>query len=349
MIEIRRLEWLLLLIGIGWILSLLSPILMPFVISALLAYLGDPLVKRLEGYRWPRTYGVLLVFTLLFLMLTGAMVLLLPHLERQIDMLLAKLPEYIQWLEAVVLPWVNAKLPMETDPDQVGLLRQAVTEHWSKAGGLLATLVSSVSQSGMMLLGWLASLVLIPVITFYLLRDWDKLMAAIADLLPGRIRQTSIDLAQEVDQVLGGFLRGQLSVMLILGLIYGLGLWLAGLELALLVGLIAGLVSFVPYLGLIVGLLMAVVASVLQYQGMDILHWILLVFVIGQILESVFLTPKLVGDRIGLHPVAVIFAVMAAAQIYGFFGVLLALPVAAVVMVLVRYSLKKYRASAAFT
>jgi predicted PurR-regulated permease PerM len=194
-------------------------------------------------------------------------------------------------------------------------------------------------------LAWVANLLLIPVLTFYFLRDWDWLVARVRALLPRPVEPTVSRLARESDEMLGGFLRGQLSVMVSLGAVYATGLWLAGIDLALLIGMLAGLVSFVPYLGFIVGAGVALVAALVQHG--DWLHVLLVigVFSVGQVLESFVLTPWLVGDRIGLHPVAVIFAVMAGGQLFGFLGVLLALPVAAVVMVLLRYAHQRYTAS----
>jgi predicted PurR-regulated permease PerM len=227
-------------------------------------------------------------------------------------------------------------------------LKQAIGAHWQEAGGFAATVLASVSQSGRALLGWVANLVLIPVVTFYLLRDWDVLVARVHDLLPRNSEPTVVRLARETDVVLGAFLRGQLSVMAALTLVYALGLWIVGLDLAFLIGLISGLVSFVPYLGFITGITLAGVAAYFQFHELLPLLWVALVFGIGQMFESMLLTPWLVGDKIGLHPVAVIFAVMAGGQLFGFIGVLLALPVAAVLMVLLREVRRRYVGSSLY-
>jgi predicted PurR-regulated permease PerM len=202
-----------------------------------------------------------------------------------------------------------------------------------------------MTQSGVALLAWLANLVLVPVVTFYLLRDWDVLVARIHELIPRQQEPTVAKLARASDEVLGQFLRGQLTVMVALGVIYTTGLWLIGLDLALLVGMIAGLVSFVPYLGTIVGILLAGVAALMQFGDAMHLLYVAIVFAVGQSLEGMILTPLLVGDKIGLHPVAVIFAVMAGGQLFGFVGVLIALPVAAVVVVILRHMREVYTAS----
>jgi predicted PurR-regulated permease PerM len=183
---------------------------------------------------------------------------------------------------------------------------------------------------------------MIPIVAFYLLRDWDNLVARVRDLVPRRWLPTVTTLAGETDQVLAAFIRGQLSVMAALAVIYSLGLWIAGLDLALLIGLLAGLVSFVPYLGFIVGILAASLAVLVQTHELLPLVWILLVFGAGQMLESMWLTPWLVGNQIGLHPVIVIFAILAGGQLFGFVGVLLALPAAAVLAVLARHALRHW-------
>jgi predicted PurR-regulated permease PerM len=327
----------------------LSPILTPFVVAALLAYLGDPLVRRLMAYHMPRSLAVSVVFIGIFLLVIGLLLILVPSIEKQIERLLAKLPEYLRWIQQHVIPQINAWLPDNLLALDAESIRQTLQEHWRNAGGLLANVSKSLTQSGLAILAWLANLILIPILTFYLLRDWESLVGNIQGLLPRSILPTWNLLSAQVDEVLGAFLRGQLLVMLALGIIYTTGLWLVGLDFALLIGLLAGIVSFVPYLGLIVGILIAGVAAVLQFQGVDQLPAVAAVFIVGQLLEGMVLTPRLVGGRIGLHPVAVIFAIMAGGQLYGFFGVLLALPVAAVVMVLLRYVLKLYRESDLYT
>ncbi len=332
----------------GWLLYLLAPVLTPFLIAALLAYMGDPLADRLEAMRISRGLSVVIVFVVLSLLGLALLLILIPLLERQLGVLGGKLPGLIDWVQQSALPWVRERLGLHGLTVDLGTVKASVREHWQAAGGAAATLLSSVSHSGLVLAGWVANLLLIPVVTFYLLRDWDILVARVRELLPRSVEPVVVDLASQSDEVLGAFLRGQLLVMLGLAVIYATGLWLVGLDLALLIGFVAGMVSFVPYLGFIVGIIVAGIAALMQFHDAVHLIYVALVFGVGQLVEGTVLTPLLVGDRIGLHPVAVIFAVLAGGQLFGFFGVLLALPAAAVIMVLVRYAHRRYRHSALY-
>jgi predicted PurR-regulated permease PerM len=273
----------------------------------------------------------------------AVLLLLVPLIERQLVTLVESLPRYRDWLIGSLLPWLEERtgidLTVWLDPERI---IQLVREHWERAGGVAATLLGYLSRSGFALIGWLANIVLLPVLTFYFLRDWDLLVERIAALVPRDHIGTVRRLAHESDLVLGAFLRGQFSVMLALGALYAIGLWAVGLDLGLLIGVIAGLVSFVPYLGPATGVVLGVVAGTVQFGDWPHVAMILAVFGIGQAVESYWLTPKLVGDRIGLHPVAVIFAIMAGGQLFGFLGVLLALPVAAVANVLLGYAHERY-------
>jgi len=329
----------------GFLVYLLAPVLTPFLAAALLAYLGDPLADRLESRGLPRTAAVVVVFVLLLAMLALTLLLLVPAVGHQIEVLVSKLPLYLDWLQTNVGPWLQKTFGVEASLLDSTTLKSALQEHWSQFGGIAKSVVAWLSQSGMALVALLANLVLIPVVTFYLLRDWDSLIEKIHGLLPRKWEPTAVKLAKESDEVLGAFLRGQVLVMLVLAFIYSMGLWWVGLELALIIGLVAGLVSFVPYLGFIVGILLAGVAAMMQFHDSSILLLVAAVFGVGQALEGMLLTPLLVGDKIGLHPVAVIFAVMAGGTLFGFVGVLLALPVAAIVMVMLRHMQQVYRQS----
>lgn len=351
MTQARTWFWLGILLLSGWLVYLLAPVLTPFLAGALVAYLGSPLVDRLQGTRLSRTSAVVLVFSLFTLALLVLVLFLAPLLARQLEAaLVVQLPRMLEWLQGTALPFLGGLAGMETETlFDVERMKASLTAHWREAGGVAARVLESITRSGMALFAWLANLVLIPVVAFYLMRDWPRLLDHIDQGLPRRWAPTLRRLAAESDSVLGAFLRGQLLVMLALGLFYTLGLWLVGLELALLIGMLAGLVSFVPYLGFTIGVLAALLAGWFQFQDILPLVWVVAVFGVGQLLESFLLTPKLVGDSVGLHPVAVIFAIMAGGQLFGFVGVLLALPVASVAMVLLRHAYRRYRDSELYT
>ncbi|MEW6691439.1 MAG: AI-2E family transporter [Pseudomonadota bacterium] len=340
-------HWVVAALGLGlvvWLLAALQPILTPFFIAGLLAYLGDPLADRLER-RMPRTAAVSLVFLGLSLLLGLLVLIIVPQVAQQVVQMSTQWPQALEWVQHNLLPrfteWTGMTVNLDT-------LKAVLAQHWAQAGALTADVVGWLFGSGMSAVAWLANLVVIPVVTFYLLRDWDALIAWVRDFLPRNVEPTVSRLARESDDVLGSFLRGQLTVMLALGTIYTIGLWLAGLEQALLFGMLAGLVSFVPYLGVIVGGLGAGLAMLIQTQELISLLPVLAVFAVGQLLEGFVLTPWLVGDRVGLHPVTVIFAIMAGGQLFGFTGVLMALPVAAVLAVLIRHAHERYKASSLY-
>lgn len=349
---LRRLQWGLVAFAVLWLIGALGPILTPFVLAALLGWLGDPLVDRIERTGRSRGIAVSLVFLLMVLLLVLVLLILVPLIERQVVTLIDSLPVYREWLMGTAIPWMERRFGIEIsewmDPER---LIEWVRGHWQQAGGVATTFMSYVSRSGFALIALIVNLVLVPILTFYFLRDWDVLVARVSQLIPRDHYATVTRLARESDESLAAFLRGQFLVMLAQGAFYAIGLQLIGLRLGILVGLIAGLISFVPYLGATVGLIMMLLAAVVQAQGFD---WQLLilgtiVFTAGQLFESYVLTPRLVGDRIGLHPVAVIFAVMAGGQLFGFVGMLIALPVAAVANVLLRFAHERYQASRLYT
>lgn len=333
------------LVTAGVLIYLLAPVLTPFMVAAVLAYVGDPLVDRLERSGFSRTLAVSLVFGLLTLLVLALALVIIPLLVEQVGVLVRRLPAYLERLQGQVVPWFEARLGLDLPRLDSATLTAYAREHWPEAGGLLAAALGGASRTGLTLLAWFGNLLLVPVATFYLLRDWDVLLARVHDLVPRRAESVVGHLARQANEVLGAFFRGQLLVMSGLGLVYSVGLALLGLELALLIGLVAGLVSFVPYLGFAVGIVAAGVAALMQFGEWLPLVGVLAVFTVGQLLEGFVLTPWLLGDRIGLHPLAVIFSVLAGGQLFGFMGVLIALPVTAVIMVLLRYAHERYVAS----
>ncbi len=349
-----RILWVLILaVFLFWLLYRLAPVITPFALAAGLAYLGDPLVDRLERlkfWRWPvsRTAAVTVVFVLLTLLLAGMLLLVIPKTVEQIRQLIDRMPAILNWVVNTAIPWVEAKLGLEFPAMDVASLTETFASYWKELGSAAVNVIGSVSAGGQFVINVLLNFVLVPVVTFYLLRDWDKLIEGIRRLIPTRVEPIVSGLASEIDDVMGAFIRGQLMVMVALGLIYTAGLWMIGLDLAFAIGMLAGLLSIVPYLGTLVGVVAALIAASFQFQ--DMIHPLLAlaVFGVGQTLEGMVLTPKLVGDKVGLHPVAVIFAVLAGGQLFGFLGILLALPVASALNVLLRYADAQYRQSHLF-
>ncbi|HEX7915472.1 AI-2E family transporter [Rudaea sp.] len=323
----------------------LAPVLTPFAIAAMFAYLFDPLADQLERWKLSRSAAVGIVFLALSLVVTLILLLLIPYLSRQVAAFIAALPQWFAWMQNIAVPWLHERFELDFEMPDMQQVVTVLQNHWKEAGGLATTIVAGISKSGFAVISWITRLVVVPVAFFYLLRDWDVMIAKIHDLLPRSIEPTVSRLARESDDTLSAFVRGQLSVMIALGVIYAVGLWAVGLSTGPLIGLIAGLISFVPYLGSITGILMGVIAAIVQYGDVTHVALVVAVFVVGQLLEGYVLVPRLVGEKIGLHPVAVIFAVLAGGELFGFLGVLLALPVASVLMVLLRYANERYRTS----
>jgi predicted PurR-regulated permease PerM len=330
----------------GWLLWRLAPVITPFAVAAGIAYLTDPLVDRLERVGVGRTLAVVLVFLLLTALLAVSLLVLVPILLRQARELIEQVPAWLDWATSTALPWLRDQLGLEAGSLGLDEAQQLLKESWQEISGAALDVLGTLGRGGVAVVTLITNLVLVPVVAFYLMRDWDKLIAGIQNLLPRRRVVAISGLAREIDEVLSAFIRGQLLVMLALGATYAAGLALIGLQAAFLIGLTAGLLSVVPYLGSIVGLAIAIGVAVFQFG--DVLHvvLVLVVFAVGQSLEGMVLTPILVGDKIGLHPVAVIFAVLAGGQLFGFLGILLALPVAAALNVVVRHIQDIYQHSA---
>lgn len=337
----------LMLLGLGLVLWLLSPILAPFLAAAILAYIFDPMVDALERRGVPRALGTVLAVLTLVLLVALLLVIILPLFYKEIAQLSQQMPGFLEEVKTKALPWVREKFGVDINLDAASF-RQFVTENLQDAGGIAKKVFSTVGVGGIAVMAFLINLVLIPVVFFYVLRDWDKLVANVDAMIPRRFHGTVTTLAHEIDAVLSEFLRGQISVVLIMALFYSLCLWLVGLHFWLPVGLITGLLVFVPYLGSGTGLVLGTIAAVMQFPSFTGVAMVWAVFGAGQLIEGFLVTPWLVGDRIGLHPVAVIFALLAFGQIFGFFGLLLALPASAAILVGLRHLQTNYRDSALY-
>ncbi|HEX5784252.1 MAG TPA: AI-2E family transporter [Burkholderiaceae bacterium] len=333
--QLRILAWAALALLAWAVLYLLSPVLLPFVVAGVLAYALQPLVERLARRRVPRWLGAGLAIGLLTAVLLAVLLLIVPVVTRQVPLLREQVPVLMEHLNAVLQPWAaRFGLDLAVDVNAVrDVLRKLVIGHESD---LMDSLLSSLRIGGSALAAVLGHLVLTPIVAYYLLLEWPDLVQRAKGFIPVRWQEGSQRFLDETDDVLGQYLRGQLLVMGALALFYTLGLALAGLKLALPIGVFTGLAVFVPYLGFGLGLVLGVLAAALQFQDLTGVLLVLGVYGVGQVVESMWLTPKLLGERIGLHPLAVIFALMAFGHLFGFVGVLVALPVSAVLLVALR-------------
>ncbi len=331
--------WLLIAVGliVAGLLYVLQPVLTPFLVGIGIAYLADPFADRLEAKGCGRTMATVIVFLILTLAFVAMIIGIVPLLVKQIQTLVQMLPHIEIWYNATLLPWLQSALGLDIKSMQLDLVSEGLSAEWKKAGGVISRVVTYATQSGMSFISALGSMAVVPVVAFYLLRDFDLLTSKIKALLPINVQPRVSAWAHESNDVLAAFMRGQLLVMLSLGVIYALGLSFVGLNYALLIGILAGLASIVPYLGFVIGIAVAMIIAFFQFDSYLPLALVFVVFSVGQMVESFVLTPLLVGDRIGLHPVAVIFSILAGGQLFGFMGILLALPIAAVIMVLLRH------------
>jgi predicted PurR-regulated permease PerM len=321
---------------IAALLHFLGSILTPFLIGAILAYFGSPLVTWAERHRVPRTVGTLLVILVILLLILALLLVLIPLVQSEIGQLTRRLPELAANLYGHVAPWLRETLGIELQLD-LASVKELIADNLDSAQALTLKLLSGLKAGGTVVLGILINLVMIPVVMFYLLRDWNRIVAHVDGLLPRRWLPRVRIIALEIDGVLAEFLRGQLAVMGVLAVYYVVGLTLAGLQFALPIGILTGLLVFIPYVGFGLGLILGVLAALLQWSGWPGFMAVLAVYGIGQLLENYVLVPFLVGDRIGLHPLAVIFALLAFGELFGFAGVLLALPVSAALLVGLRH------------
>lgn len=339
--EPNNLWWLIPAAVLIVLLYVLSPILAPFLFATILAYISNPAVSWLARHRLPRSLGAVLVMLLLGGLLVLLLLILLPLLVKEVRLLSDRLPGFLAQLDNNLTPWLKARFGVDLQFDPAGL-RKLFSDSLQGADGLGMKLIASLKIGGLAVLGFVVTLLLVPVVLFYLLRDWNGLLAQIEALLPRRWHPQLSGVAREIDVVLAEFLRGQISVMVLMSVLYVCGLWLAGLEFALPIGVITGMLVFVPYVGMLTGLVLATVAALMQFPSIGAVVPVWIVFAIGQTLEGTLVTPLLVGKRIGLHPVAVIFALLAFGQIFGFFGVLLALPASAALLVGLRHLRRRY-------
>ena len=347
----RTLRRIFILSGIAlilWVLYLLKPVVLPFIAAFLVAYLFSPLVDKLHRIGLPRWLSIGIVFIGIGVIVTLAIWYVVPLVWQQLIYARDSIPAGIHWLNYTFLPWVSQTFnveAMEIDTEQISkVVMEYIQTNYSADS--IQSMVLRVAQSGLNFIQIGGVVVLIPIIAFYFLLDWDRMLESLRRLIPRHYEKTTLGIVGECHNVLGAFVKGQFLVMFLLGVVYAVGLQLIGLEVGLIIGMVAALASIIPYLGFGVGIIAAVIATLFQF-GIDWTHLalVIIVFMIGQAIEGYILQPFLLGDKIGLSPVAVVFAVLAGAQLAGFLGMLIALPVAAVIVVLLRHARECYEKS----
>ena len=341
--------WLAVWLGFVLLLYALGPVLTPFIAAAILAYALNGGVDYLDHlhlgrFGVPRLLAVVVVMAIFLSAVTALVLIVVPVLQKELPLLQAQIPLFLGKLNATLGPRLR-DMGIAVQLDGTGLKRIMGQQMATSGDEILAAVLASARVGGTAVLGWIATVILIPVVLFYLLVDWHPLLARVAGAVPRRWLGRTQAMAQEVNVLLAQYLRGQLLVMLVLAVYYSTALSIAGFDVALPVGIITGLLVFIPYLGFGLGLMLALIAAVLQFSDWHGLISVAVIYGAGQIVEGFFLTPRLVGERIGLNPLAVIFALLAFGQLFGFVGVLLALPASAVLMVAFRHLRLHYLAS----
>ncbi|MCL6234951.1 MULTISPECIES: chloramphenicol efflux transporter CxpE [Acinetobacter] len=347
----RTLRRIFILAGIAliiWVLYLLKPVVVPFIGAFLIAYLFSPLVDKLHNIGLPRWLSISLVFIGIGVAIFLSMWFLVPLVWEQLMYAKNNIPSNIHWVNYTFLPWLSETfnlVPMEIDTEQMSAAIMEYIQTNYSADSIQAMLLK-VAQSGLNFIQIGGTIVLIPIIAFYFLLDWERMLENMRRLIPRKYEKSTLTIVGECHEVLGAFVKGQFLVMFLLGVVYAVGLQLVGIEVGIIIGMIAGLASIIPYLGFAVGIISAIVACLFQF-GLDWVHLalVLVVFMVGQAIEGYILQPFLLGDKIGLSPVAVVFAVLAGAQLAGLLGMLIALPVAAIIVVLLRHARENYEKS----
>ena len=347
--ELRMTYWLGGLVVAGVLIHLLSAILLPFVAGMAVAYFLDPVADRLEAKGCSRAIATTVIMVGFFSAVIGVIAVLLPLLQHQVVGLVKIAPEVFAHFRAWVEPFL-ADLQLHLPNTDSQDLREAAGKYGSKVIQWVTGLLAQLWSGGLAFLNVLSLALITPIVSFYLLREWDEIVAWVDSYLPREAAPEIREQARLIDQTMAGFIRGQASVCLTLAAVYGIGLTIVGLNSGLLVGIAAGAVSFVPYFGAASVMIVGLAIAFFQFglEGWGAIAAVAGVFLFGQVLESYFLTPRFVGDRVGLHPLWIIFALMAGGALFGFTGVLLAVPAAAVIGVLIRYALGRYKQSALY-
>lgn len=319
-------------------------VVMPFAAGILIGYLFNPLIKKMAKYKINRTFATCIVLGLLIIAIVPTIILVIGILNEQISRFITSLPTLVPVLVARIEPMfekIGTFIP-ELAPENI---KESLQSNTSNAVKIVTSVATKIVRSSFAFVNVISLMVITPIVAFYMMRDWNIFTKKIDDLFPVKSREEIRDIFRQTDKAMSGFIRGQFSVCLILGSIYSIGLYIVGLQLGVAVGLIAGIISFIPYVGTISGFVAAMIIAFIQFDSIGPILQVVTVFAIGQFLESNFLTPKLVGDSVGLHPVWIMFSILAGGVILGFLGIMIAVPVAAIISILIKHFIKKYKKS----
>ncbi len=336
--------WLFIIAAVAFFLNAVSTILAPFITSVIIAYLLNPLTIKLERLGLKRNWTVSIIVGLFVTVVIISLIKLIPSLFEQIQQFIAEIPNYKQYVTnkiSVKLDLILAKI----DPKIVTEIKQQLSHFSNKFFEYIMVIIHSLFESGLAFMNIIALFLFTPILVFYLLRDWPSFVKTSTELLPLDYKKLILEQLKQIDLVLSAYLRGQTNVCLILSLFYVTNLSILGLNYALLVGIITGFLTIIPYLGLILGGTICGLIALIQFDGMKHVYIVLAIFIVGNLLESYVVTPKLVGEKVGLHPVWLIFALMSGGTLFGFWGIFFAIPVAAILGVIIRSLIKFYLAS----
>jgi predicted PurR-regulated permease PerM len=336
--------WVSIIVGFFLFLYLIRAILLPFVLAMATAFFLDPAADKLQKWGLSRTNATLTITAAFFLFIIIVVAIVVPLVAGQTSDMLAAIPAYVAQFRTEVLPMIEQKLRI-VSPNLVNDIETSITSSSGLIARGFADLFGNALTSGMAVLNILSLVLITPVVAFYLIRDWDRLVDHIDSLLPKSHAEVVREQCRIIDKTLAGFVRGQLNVCLLLGTFYAIGLSLVGLNFGFVIGLVTGFLVIFPYVGLLVGMATGLTVAFFQFGTLHDVLMVLAVFVVGQVIEGNFVTPKLVGDKVGLHPVWIIFAMLVGATLFGFVGILLAVPIAAVLGVLVRFAIVRYQES----
>ncbi len=339
--------WLALFIFFCVSVYVLRSVLLPFVAGIIIGYLLDPLTSKIEKWGMNRTLATILVMVMVILIVFPLLILLVGVIDEQLGRFISSVPNYLSSLLKKFEP-LFIELQQRFPDLEAEKVRQYIRNNMSNSLKVFGTIAKSVLSSGFAFFNVLSLLLITPVVAFYMLRDWDTFVKKVRSLLPRNSKASIEKQAREIDRILAGFIRGQFSVCLLLGTFYAVGLYIVGLDLGVLVGFIAGIISFIPYVGSITGFVISMGIAFAQFDNLAQILQVVAIFVAGQFLEGNFLTPKLVGDSVGLHPVWIMFALLAGGVLLGFLGLMIAVPVAAVLGVILRHQIDNYKQSSLY-